>query len=125
MEDMKMSTGRKILCVIDIVIAALSTVVLAFNLSCDFEIIALNSSGETGLGAGIGMAFLVVFAILSLIAVGVLALVDIILFIISRRAQHRVARMISLSTFIYHMCAVTLAIIAYLLVLYANGAVVS
>lgn len=121
----KMSMGRKILCIVDIVIAVLSTLVLSFNLSCEFEIMALNASGETGLGIGISMAFLVVFAILSLIVVGALALVDIVLFIISRKAQHRVARMISLSTFIYHMCAVALAIITYLIVLNANGSVVS
>ena len=111
----KSNVGKIIFAAIALIVAALSLVLVIIYATLAVDVIGymslLEKNGADGLGAAVGLIVMIV------VGAGVLglALIGAILFAVSRRMAGRV-RTLAAATFVYHVLAVLLAIITFIVV---------
>lgn len=109
-----MSGKEKALLVLSIIAAALSAVALAFALVMNVNIIVLRS-GDMEAGEAIGAVLLLVFSAIFIACIVILALAGVVFYIFSRKSSRRSLKICATVTFVYHIAAVVLSIITFII----------
>jgi len=127
MDGQKLPTTKKskALTVINLIVAAVALAAFVIMIIINYDVINIRVNGGGSLGEGLSVLVLVIYGVILLIVIAALALLGTVFFILSRKSTNRTLKISALVTFIYHIAALVLSIITFIVAIYVNNSSVS